>query len=167
MIPRLVVALLFGAGLAAAQAQSFTRHVNPRFGISLDVPSSWIARPMSDNGDGRVIVSPDGTAQVAMFGANIQGSAAQERARRSAPLDGETITYRHATISRVTVSGYRNGRVFYRAGVIGCVGTVWASFDLEYPADAVARYDAVVRQMNRSLAIAMPEGAAECDDQRR
>ena len=156
----LVGMALLGSALDA-QAQSFDRYVNARFGTGLDLPSAWLPDPEAANGDGRIFRSQTGEAWVAIWGAHISGTVEDEIRNRSRTSGAEIVTFRRATARRLTVSGFRNGRIFYSAGMAGCDGSIWGGFDIEYPRSERARFDALVNRMHQSLAIS--QASMECE----
>src|SRR3954462_10937531 len=56
--------------IALAQAETWTRYVNERFGTSVEVPAAFTAQPPAANTDGRTFVSKDGTARILVYGSN-------------------------------------------------------------------------------------------------
>lgn len=150
---------------SASCETTFRAYHNPRFGVAADIPSNWRPEQEAENGDGRHFTSPDGGSQVAVFGANVGDDLTESRRLRGSPLPGEDVTYRAASADRITLSGFRDGKIFYRVALLGCRRSTWAVFDLEYPVQSRTIFDAVVRRMARSLRI-VPHANNSCGDQR-
>ena len=148
----LALAALILAVAAPAAAQDWQSFTNDRFGATADVPAGWRANPPPANGDGLSFTSPEGTATVAVYGSfQAFDTLAESVAILEAPLDGETITYRHTDGKTVVVSGLRGDTIFYRKSLLSCGGTIWNGISIEYPAADKARYDALVTHVARSL----------------
>jgi serine/threonine-protein kinase len=147
-----VLAALLLAVAAPAVAQEWRSFTNDRFGTTADVPAAWRENPPPANGDGLSFTSPDGTATVAVYGGfQAFDTLAESVAILEAPLDGETITYRHTDRKAVVVSGLRGDTIFYRRSVLSCGDKIWNGVSIEYPAADKAKYDALVTHIARSL----------------
>jgi hypothetical protein len=104
------------------------------------VPSDWreeAADPALNKASR--FVSPDGNSWVLAYTlpAGEEGIAGHMKAVAFA--DGEQVTYLHAERTWIAVSGFKEGRIFYRAAVLACGGDRWHHIAFEYPASAKAR----------------------------
>ena len=50
--------------------------------------------------------------------------------------EGEQVTYLRGERTWVAVSGFKEGRIFYRAAVLACGGDRWHHIAFDYPASA-------------------------------
>jgi hypothetical protein len=152
-MPRLIRAILAsivsGSIAGAAWAETWRTYVNPRFGVSAQVPSGWIMGPEPANDDGHVFTAPDGSAEIVVSGILSTLSRDQEFSLRTAPNPGETITYKAVQGAVVVVSGMRADKIFYRKSVLHCA--IWNDVSIEYPARERAKYDALVVHVADSL----------------
>jgi serine/threonine-protein kinase len=114
------------------------------------VPSSWLLQPASPTWKGRRYLSPDGNAWLALYSTNA-GNDAAERFKAVAFGEGEQITYLRGERDRLTVSGLKGDRIFYRKVMLACGGTVWRHVAIEYPADERRGFDRVVDRMSGSF----------------
>jgi len=84
-------------------------------------------------------VSPDGNSWFLAYTlpAGEEGIAGHMKAVAFA--DGEQVTYLHGERTWIAVSGFKEGRIFYRAAVLACGGDRWHHIAFEYPASAKAK----------------------------
>ncbi|WP_363348356.1 hypothetical protein [Methylocystis echinoides] len=148
---RLLLVALMAFMSAAAQAESFQRYHNDRFGVTADVPTGWRMGAAPENDDGRVFSSPDGFAEIIVSGGFAVLPISEEIALKLKPETGETIDYKSQGRDRLVVSGRKGDRIFYRKSLLGCSGTVWNSVSLDYPAAAKAAFDPIVARVAGSL----------------
>ena len=64
----LALAILIASTSLAFAGQQYQHYFNDRFGVSADVPQGWSSGAEPDNGDGLRWTSPDGAAEVAVYG---------------------------------------------------------------------------------------------------
>jgi hypothetical protein len=95
----ILASIVLGSIAGAAWAETWRTYVNPRFGVSAQVPSDWMMRPEPANGDGRAFTAPDGSAEIIVSGILSTLSRDQEFSIRTAPNPGETITRRFEALS--------------------------------------------------------------------
>lgn len=112
------------------------------------VPRDWQLQPPDPNWNGRRYVAPDGSAWIALYASNAGGDAAA-RLKAVAFVDGEEVTYLRGERDRLTVSGLKNDRIFYRKVMLACGGTSWRHVALEYPAEMKERFDRYVTNVSR------------------
>jgi serine/threonine-protein kinase len=147
---RVILASIVLASIAgAAWAETWRTYVNPRFGVSAQVPSDWTMGPEPANDDGRAFTAPDGSAEIIVSGILSTLSRDQEFSIRTAPNPGETISYKAVRGAVVVVSGTRADKIFYRKSVLNC--GIWNDVSIEYPAVEKAKYDVLVVHVAASL----------------
>jgi len=103
---------------------------------SRPVPADWREEAMDGPLKGQRFVSPDGTGSFRVYtvAAGEEGIAAHMKAVAFA--DGEQVTYLRGERTWIAVSGFKEGRIFYRAAVLACGGDRWHHIAFEYPASA-------------------------------
>ena len=114
------------------------------------VPRDWQLQPADPNWQGRRYVAPDGSSWLALYSANATNDAAT-RFKAVAFVDGEEVTYLRGERDRLTVSGLKGDRIFYRKVMLACDGTTWRHVALEYPAQAKAKFDRYVENVSRGF----------------
>ena len=114
------------------------------------VPRDWQLMPPDPNWQGRRYLSPGGDAWLAFYATNA-GNDATARFKAVAFADGEDVTYLRGERDRLTVSGLRGDRIFYRKVMLACGGTVWRHAAIEYPAAAKVTFDRFVEGLSRGF----------------
>jgi hypothetical protein len=114
------------------------------------VPSGWQLQPPDPNWQGRRYLAPDGNAWLALYSATATNDA-PARFKAVAFVDGEEVTYLRGERDRLTVSGRKGDRIFYRKVMLACDGTQWRHVALEYPADAKEKFDRYVENVSRGF----------------
>lgn len=127
----------------------YVTYTNDRFGFSVDVPESFEPQPPPQNGDGRRFLSPDGTGEIAVFGANDATGEGLVGARERTEAAYAEVTYRTTVPDGFIVSGLRDGRIGYTK-VVARDGAI-LTLDLAYPEADRKRYDDVVARASRSF----------------
>ena len=159
------VATLIGLGIVltgAAWADGFTTYVNPRFGVTAEVPSSWKSDPPPENGDGLIFRSRDNAASITVSGSlNIEDSPALAMKEQAKADPGETVSYRQIGRRSVTISGTNGGRIFYRKSLLVCRDQIWNNLSIDYPLARKADYDALVARVAGSLHFAGESGQVD------
>ena len=156
----IMASIVSGSIAGAASAETWRTYVNPRFGVSAQVPSDWTMGPEPVDGDGRVFTAPDGSAEITVSGILSTSSRDQEFAIMTAANPGETITYKAVRGAVVVVSGTRAGTIFYRKSVLHCA--IWNDVSIEYPAREKSKYDALVVHVAASLEPGRGDAEAPC-----
>lgn len=153
MIRILIFALVLGISAAPAFAKLFG---NARFGFFVDIPAVFsVVDPEPENGDGRRFHTPDNSAELTATGGWIMaddfaGEVANDKA--FTVQDGWKITYESkVTKSAASYSGIKAGRIFYSRMVTSCGGKAHASYWLEYPVVAKAKYEGMIKGLNATL----------------
>jgi hypothetical protein len=124
------------------------------------VPSSWVLQPASPTWKGRRYLSPDGNAWLALYSTNAANDAA-ERFKAVAFGEGEQVTYLRGERDRLTVSGLKGDRIFYRKVMLACGGTQWRHVALEYPAQDKTRFDRSVENISRGFEHIAQDGCGD------
>jgi serine/threonine-protein kinase len=124
------------------------------------VPRDWQLQPPDPNWQGRRYVAPDGSAWLALYSANATNDATA-RFKAVAFADGEEVTYLRGERDRLTVSGLKGDRIFYRKVALACGGTQWRHIALEYPAEAKIRFDRYVESVSRGFERIADDGCGD------
>lgn len=114
------------------------------------IPRDWQMQPPDARWQGRRYIAPDGSAWLAFY-ATAAANDAQARFQAVAFGEGEQVTYLHGTQDRLTVSGLKGDRIYYRKVMLACGGTAWRHLALEYPADAKFNFDRFVERLSRGF----------------
>lgn len=152
-LPVIAIVVALSTPPAFAQAQEgWTSYTNARFGAKADYPARRFSvrdRP-PDNGDGQTFRTPDGRAELTIYGAhNVQQDTPQSYVENYVNHAG--ISLKRITARFFVVSGTRDGKIFYqrcnfptaRDGIVHC-------FNLTYPAGE-KDWDAIVTRIGSSL----------------
>ena len=124
------------------------------------VPRDWQLQPPDPNWQGRRYLAPDGSAWLALYSSNAANDATA-RFKAVAFADGEEVTYLRGERDRLTVSGFKGDRIFYRKVLLACGGTTWRHVALEYPAEAKTRFDRYVGNVSRSFERIADDGCGD------
>ena len=119
------------------------------------VPRDWQLMPPDPNWQGRRYMAPDGNAWLAFYATNA-GNDATARFKAVAFADGEDVTYLRGERDRLTVSGLKGDRIFYRKVMLACGGTIWRHVAMEYPAAREDRCSTVSSSACRAASTASP-----------
>lgn len=142
-----------GVGPAFAQAERWTRYVDPDSGLSFDFPAHVFSlRTAQEQQRGTLFSTPDGRARILAFGtANRGGETPTEHLRATADFRSARFTYVRTGSRFFVVSGTRRGRIFYRRCNFTRGGSWISCFHVEYPQAEKRAWDRVVTRMSRSL----------------
>ena len=124
------------------------------------VPRDWQLQPPDPNWQGRRYVAPGGSAWLALYSSNAANDATA-RFKAVAFADGEEVTYLRGERDRLTVSGFKGDRIFYRKVALACGGTQWRHIALEYPAEAKTRFDRYVESVSRGFERIADDGCGD------
>jgi hypothetical protein len=144
MIYRQAPVMLMDPGIAAARSGG--ARVDP---VAL-VPRDWQLMAPDPNWHGRRYMSPAGDAWLAFYATNAANDA-PARFKAVAFADGEEVTYLRGERDRLTVSGHKDDKIFYRKVTLACGGTLWRHVALEYPAAAKEKFDRFVERLSRGF----------------
>ena len=124
------------------------------------VPRDWQLQPPDPNWQGRRYVAPDGTAWLALYSATAANDTTA-RFKAVAFVDGEEVTYLRGERDRLTVSGHKGDRIFYRKVMLACDGTSWRHVALEYPAQAKEKFDRYLERVSRGFERIADDGCGD------
>lgn len=150
---RWLLLLILMVGPAAAEA-GWKHFENSRFGFSIDVPEGFSEGTPPENGDGATFTSPDGSAELRVWGSYLVDSSLKQDAamrRQGETDDGWKISYSPVHKGWFVYSGTKAGRIVYAKAVAACGGEVALYFRIEYPKPEKLQYDALVTRLSHSL----------------
>jgi hypothetical protein len=115
------------------------------------VPEGWVLTSSDAQARSRKFSSPQGDAtltthQIPATRSNLRGDV-----NRIAFQNGEQITYLRREPTWVVVSGYRDGRIFYRKSNLACGGTRWNQVELVYPKERKRSLDGAVTRIAHGM----------------
>ncbi|GAA0310075.1 hypothetical protein [Rhodovulum strictum] len=131
----------------------YARYVNSRFGTAIAYPASYFQpEPPPGNGDGRRFASADGSAQFLVFAQfNVMGQTLGGLMQSDEDALGrERISYRATGEGWYVLSGLTGERIFYRK-ILLTADDVIHVFEIVYPAQLKAEFDAVVSYMAKGF----------------
>jgi hypothetical protein len=102
------------------------------------VPADWREEAADPQLKGQHYVSPDGNASFIAYTVPAGADGIADHMKAVAFGDGEQVTYLRGERTWVAVSGFKQGRIFYRAAVLACGGDRWHHIAFDYPASAKA-----------------------------
>ncbi|TMJ36902.1 MAG: hypothetical protein E6G89_15520 [Alphaproteobacteria bacterium] len=142
------------AGVALAGA--WKSYVNERFGAAADVPADYQAGEAPANDDGLSFTSPEGDAQILIWGAlaTVSEDNFADYARHLASYDrdaGWTISYSAGKDDWFAFSGSKAERIFYEKIIQACNGEIANHVRIEYPALRKVEFDSMVAHVAKSL----------------
>ena len=121
----------------AARAPSASPEPSAQSGSRV-VPADWRQEPPDPQLKGQHFVSPDGNASFVAYTVPTSAEGVAAHMKALAFGDGEQITYLRGERTWIAVSGFKEGRIFYRAAVLACGGDRWHHIAFDYPASAKA-----------------------------
>jgi hypothetical protein len=148
----LVVAAV-GFSYVSAQADSWSRYENARFGYGIDIPPGFSEVAEAQNGDGGVSASADGTAELRIWGGYLvvgDFKSDIDDSVRSDQAEGWAISYDRRKADSASWSGSRGDRIIYVRAVKACDDSA-VHFRLEYDRGDLDAFDAIVSRLVRSL----------------
>ena len=159
MIPASAIAVAFLAGyllpgLAEAFAAEPQTYLNAQFSYAISIPEGYRVSATSDNGDGQTMVSGDGTATLAIWGAYVEADTFQSENIKQIGWEqqaGWSVSYRRVENSWAVYSGSRGNRIFYARSIPICGGTQAAYFRIEYEKSDKRAFDPIIKQLAASL----------------
>jgi len=102
------------------------------------VPATWREEPADPQLKGQHFVSPDGNSSFIAYTVPAGADGIADHMKAVAFGDGEQVTYLRGERTWIAVSGFKQGRIFYRAAVLACGGDRWHHIAFDYPASAKA-----------------------------
>jgi hypothetical protein len=145
------------SGLAdAALAGAWKSYVNERFGAAADVPADYKAGEAPENDDGLTFTSPEGDAQILVWGAlaTVNQESFADYSKRLVSYDrddGWTISYSAGKDDWFAFSGSKGDRIFYEKIIQACNGEIANHVRIEYPAMRKVEFDSMVTHVAKSL----------------
>jgi hypothetical protein len=140
---------------APARDQSLNRGAQGRL-----VPAGWREEAADPALKGQRFVSPDGSAWFLAYTLPAGEEGIPGHMKAVAFGDGEQVTYLRGERTWIAVSGFKEGRIFYRAAVLACGGDRWHHIAFEYPASIKAEMRGFVE---RAAATARNSDNSWCD----
>ena len=135
-------------GILLCCALSLPAHAQERPRL---IPPGWTQAVADRETRTRKFVSPDGRASLTARQVIADRTAPRRGLDRIAYRDDEQITYHRRAPSWIAVSGYRDGKIFYRKINLACRGTRWNFVELEYPREIKRQMDATVTHIARGM----------------
>lgn len=142
---------VWGISHSYAQDLNWRRYNLYGTATSVEIPLALFTEDAGppENGQGRMFRSSDGLADLSVYSMRNSGEGPAEFLRTHFPLPKRAIVYRRVTGSMVTVSGYREDKIWYArcnfaVNELKCVS-------LNYPAREKTRWDSVVTRISHSL----------------
>jgi hypothetical protein len=137
----------------SAQAK-YRSYSNARFGYSVSYPAGiLIPQGESQNSDGQIFRSPDGKAEMRVFGRyNVQDEtlrSAFNQAVKGEDSSGRKVTYKLLKGNFYVVSGHQNGKIFYEKTMLK--GDAFKTFMIEYDESQSTTYDPITSRVARSF----------------
>lgn len=141
--------------LAAGSPQTYR---NPRFGLSMTYPGSFVLDPghLTGNDDSARFETLDRQVHAVITALPNTGRETLAELHREAEQDviansGGSITYRRRGETWFVITGYVAGRIYYRRTVLTrqsrIIGTLW----IEFPPELRPCMDDIVTMMSRSF----------------
>jgi len=115
------------------------------------VPRTWTQDLADPETRTRRFVSPDHRSSMTTRQTRAHRLALQRDIDAIAFRAGEEITYQRRGSTWIAVSGYRDGKIFYRKSNLACGGTRWHHVELEYPREQKLQMDATVTHIARAM----------------
>jgi hypothetical protein len=144
------LALMFSAGIAAAQPARWQRYVVPETGASADIPVSVFSEAAGkpEAGYGRRFLTPDRRANLTIESVPNEGLApARFLATKNPPSN---IVYKKITDRFFVVSSYRNNMIWYNR--CNFAGPYANCVLINYPAAEKRQWDGIVTRISNTLA---------------
>ncbi|MGZ2482620.1 hypothetical protein ACVITL_001143 [Rhizobium pisi] len=151
MLVRLL--LMFVLAAWPASAAEWRAYANARFGYAIELPADFITANEAVNGDGILLRSQDGRAELRVFGANIldHDFATEVDSRRAIDAnEGWWISYDKSAPAWASYSGTRGNRILYVRAVALCDSAA-GYFSLTYLKAERKRYDLIVSHLVKTL----------------
>ncbi len=150
----LAVACALMTAASMAVAGDLAVYHNARFGYSIGYPADFIPQGESDNGDGQRFLSPDGAAMLMVWaGFNALETPLHEEFESALTDRHREVTYKTIKDNWFVISGYDQGRIFYRKTMLGKGGDAYYTFELLYPRELRQEFDPLVKPVADSFRV--------------
>jgi hypothetical protein len=152
-----LIVLILASGSLSLFAQKYEKYTNPRFFFSIDYPSDLLQmQPPSENGDGRIFVSKDGSVEMrAWANYNAMFRSVQDEARATeVDLKNLKIAYKKVSDSWFVISWFSGNKIHYRKTLYHKFKDtdVFFTFTIEYPKTQKKKFDPIVKRIEASFA---------------
>ena len=150
----LIVTLLIVLAGPVVAAPGWDTYLNGRYGYQVGVPPGFVGQGESDNGDGQVFRSKDGTQVLTVWGGFlVDTDFAGDVKSRIDDFSKQhwNVNYQATTPQWASYSGTKGQRVIYVREILGCKGQQYASFELAYPSNDIGKMNPVVDKLVPSL----------------
>lgn len=144
-------------------AMDMTRYTNARFGTSAKIPTSFIAAPPPQNGDGGTFEHPGGRGEIRVWGGYniLSETIAGYRQQQEGYLieEGVEISYAPRGKTWFVFSGYADGDIYYLKSMHNkdCAPELIHHISFRYPIEDKALWDHLVKAGSQSLSGPCPE----------
>ena len=135
----------------------YETYTNARFGYSIQYPVG-VLKPQkeADNGDGRVFVSADKTAELHVWGMYNALSDTLKKAYLSDLKERSVdITYKLLSSDSYVISRTVGSKIFYQKTILngtdGDTRAIFSTFRIEYRKADKAKYDPIVKRIAKSF----------------
>ena len=149
----LLISLALFALTAPAATSDWKPYGNARFQYWIDIPPDFTGVKESENSDGGSSSSPDGRAELRVWGSYLtEGSFAAEVNWRvdQDHSNGWIIAFRKQKANWAVWSGTKGDRIFYERAIPVCDDAT-AYFRLEYDKEREKAFDPIVFRLVKSL----------------
>jgi hypothetical protein len=157
LLRRTVVLFVFAMALSIMIAGQETdrTYTNARFDYSIAYPANLLyPQGESANGDGQKFLSKDGHDELIVWGSN---NALNERLKdvyeresvSSSDHPKRVVSYKVLKPNWFVVSGREVDRIFYQKTIL--TGDVFKSFRIEYSVSDKARFDQIIKRIEKSF----------------
>jgi hypothetical protein len=143
--------------LTAVGQTSYETYVNARFGYEIAYPTG-VLRPQkeAENGDGRVFLSKNGTAELRVWGQyNALTKTLKEKYQEDLDEYGSGVTYKSIKSRSYVISGIKGGKIFYKKTILkgdgGDSGDTYYMFTMTYQKSDKVKYDPIVERIAGSF----------------
>jgi len=136
---------------AASQAPTITyiSYANDRFGFTIDYPDSFVTKSTPDNGDGIILASKDGNAELSVSGINNALGDTAASFFKSLTEEHPDASLKTTQDNWVTMSWTDGDTVYYQKSVIG-TGSI-DTFVLKYPKTQEDVYTTIITYLETSF----------------
>lgn len=151
----LSVLFLLAPEASVAGQHTYRTYQNARFDFSVSYPADvLIPQGESENHDGQKFRSPDGRAEMLVYGShNVLNQTLRqlfaEETNPSADHPQRTLSYQTLKGNWFVVSGVEKGRVFHQKTML--IRGIFKTFRIEYDESQKYQFDALTAQMVRSF----------------
>jgi len=156
---RTIVLFVFAVALSMmiAGQETYRTYSNARFDYSIAYPANLLyPQGESANGDGQKFLSKDGHAELIVWGSN---NALNERLKdvyeRESGVSSDhpkrVVSYKVLKPEWFVISGREDHRIFYQKTFLK--GDVFKSFRIEYSDSDNARFDQIIKRIEKSFRV--------------